>query len=83
MLPCVTFLNCHEVCIMGGIGNEGPLGDVILFDIGTEQVKTVVGNFAGLLAFSANGRGKNCALFSENVAIALVENEEMGKTFVV
>ena len=57
ILPSVCFLNCNEICIMGGMSDEGPLGDVILFDIVNENVKTAVGNFAGLLAFSAPGFG--------------------------
>lgn len=57
ILPSVSFLNVDEVCIMGGQGQEGPLGDVILFNVQTEEVKTVVGNFAGLLTFSGTGRG--------------------------
>ena len=32
VLPSVAFLNVNEICIMGGQGNEGLLGDVILFD---------------------------------------------------
>ena len=48
---------------MGGLGNDGPLGDVILFDTTTESVKTVVGNFAGLLSFSGTGKGQNCVMF--------------------
>ena len=83
MLPCVTFININEICIMGGVGEDGPLGDVILFDTNTETIKTVVGNFAGLLSFSANGRGQNCAMFTENVVVALVENEDTQKTSII
>ena len=40
---------------MGGTGNDGQLGDVILFNTETEEAITTVQNFAGLLSFSASG----------------------------
>ena len=42
VLPSVNFLNMNEICIMGGQGNDGPLGDVILFNTETEEAKTTV-----------------------------------------
>ena len=83
VLPSVAFLNVNEICIMGGQGNEGLLGDVILFDTQTEEVRTAVGNFAGLLQFCGTGHGQNCTMFQDNVAIALVQNVTQGKSYLI
>jgi N-acetylneuraminic acid mutarotase len=52
-LPAVVALNDNEIVIMGGCTYEDDevenMGDVILFNVGTEEAQKIIKNYAGLL----------------------------------
>ena len=58
--PGVAPLNDNEIVVMGGFGGEpgdeeGPLGDVVIFDVEQRSCTKVVNNLVGLLQFTVEG----------------------------
>lgn len=74
--PAISMLNGTEILIMGGNSyvddDLSSLGDVMIFNVETNQVERKIQNFPGLLAFQAVGN--KCAQYEPDTVVALVEN---------
>lgn len=78
-------LNGTEVLIMGGNSyvddDLSSLGDVMIFNVETNQVERKIQNFPGLLSFQAIGN--KSAQYEPDTVVALVENVDQTQTMVV
>ena len=83
--PAVAMLNNAEILIMGGNSyvddDLSSLGDVMIFNVETQQIERKIQNFPGLLSFQAVGN--KCMQFEPDTVVALVEDVEQTKAMVV
>ena len=84
-LPAATALNENEIVITGGctyLDDEIEcLGDVILFNIESEQAQKVIKNYAGLLQFCAPNNQIACV--DDNTIVCFGENLDDQEGYIV